>query len=192
MIPFKRLLEDLVIKLRFRSSTKKLLGNNDNLVSNFISTYSLKNPLLLKLFKFLLLYFFCFFLVYLFLIRLSFIKVKRKKKAGKNLVINEIETYLFTYNIKLAIILVKGYQLPLNNSLLKKFFIKISLFKEVFDLFHLRIYINKALNKILIDRNLRKLIKSEILLVPRGTFKEFINLYNDLKNELESLSLEKK
>ena len=192
MIALKRQLKDLVIKIRFRCFIKEFSSKNDSLEYYVYQIFGLKNFFVLMLIKFFLIYLFYFSILYLFLVLLSFKKLKRKEKADKNIFISGIENYLSTYNNKIAIILAKKFQLLLNNSLLRKFVIKISLFKEVFGLFYLRIYINKALNKILIDKNLRKLIKSEILIVPRGTFTEFINLYNELKKELESLSLVKR
>ncbi len=49
----------------------------------------------------------------------------------------------------------------------------------------LRLYIKNSLNKILIDHNLRKLIKSEIFKVKGDIFSEFLGLYFDIMQELE-------
>ena len=98
------------------------------------------------------------------------------------------------------------------NKLLKKLEFKINQFKDIeervfkihkknnyqspkiyriiylIELYLLRLYINKSLNKILIDHDLRKLIKSEILKVPGDILSEFINLYNDIGRQLRGES----
>jgi len=52
----------------------------------------------------------------------------------------------------------------------------------------LRIYINRSLNRILIDVEVKKLIKSEILKVPGDTFLEFLKLHNEIIAELNTIS----
>ena len=58
---------------------------------------------------------------------------------------------------------------------------------EYLKLYLLRLYINNSLNKILIDHDLRKLIKSEIFKVPGDIFSEFLRLYKDIMQELEEI-----
>lgn len=52
----------------------------------------------------------------------------------------------------------------------------------------LRIYINRSLNRILIDVEVRKVVKSEILKAPGGTFSEFLKLHNEIIAELNRIS----
>ena len=69
-----------------------------------------------------------------------------------------------------------------------KLFLKISLFKENLYIYLLRKYIYRILNKLLKDSKLSELIKEEILKAPRGTFKEFLELYNELTQEIQKTS----
>ena len=69
-----------------------------------------------------------------------------------------------------------------------KLFLKISLFKENLYIYLLKKYIYRILNKLLKDSKLSELIKEEILKAPRGTFKEFLELYNELTQELQKTS----
>jgi hypothetical protein len=112
---------------------------------------------------------------------------KKKKKRERDKIINILENKISNFENKQSSFLEKKVQLFLCHSLIKKNWYKISQFKDAIDLIYLRIYINMALNKVLNDTNLRKLIKSEIFKAPRGTFKEFLRLYNDLKKEFKTL-----
>ncbi|MFX1556642.1 MAG: hypothetical protein ACFFC9_05270 [Promethearchaeota archaeon] len=176
------------IKLGFEGLTKFILGKDFKWEFYLIQIFGLSNLIFLMMIKYILIYLYYVSLLPFFLIlELSLIGIKKKKKREKSRIVNVIENKIANFKIKQAKYLEKKSHCLLKKSFLKKITCKISQFRDALDLFYLRIYINKALNKILTDTNLRKLIKSEILNAPRGTFSEFLNLYNELRKEFKTL-----
>ena len=65
---------------------------------------------------------------------------------------------------------------------------RIYVFKDNFYLYLLRSNLYRILDKSIKAPIVRKLIKFEILKAPKGTFSEFVRLFNDLKEELYRIS----
>lgn len=115
--------------------------------------------------------------------------IKIKKDIEKQVYTKEIIEYLILkYKKRIEIINKKQFKLL---TLLKKlyFLSKIFLFKDHLYLYLFSKNLYRILDRSIEDANFKKLIKTEILKVPKGTFSEFLNLFNDLKNELCKKSL---
>ncbi len=65
---------------------------------------------------------------------------------------------------------------------------RIYVFKDNLYLYLLRNNLYRILDKFIKDTVVRELIKLEILKAPKGTFSEFVRLFNDLKEELHRIS----
>ncbi|MFX0136040.1 MAG: hypothetical protein ACFFDN_20535 [Candidatus Hodarchaeota archaeon] len=65
---------------------------------------------------------------------------------------------------------------------------RIYVFKDNLYLYLLRNNLYRILDKSIKDPLVRELIKLEILKAPKGTFSEFVCLFNDLKEELYRIS----
>jgi hypothetical protein len=64
-----------------------------------------------------------------------------------------------------------------------------SLLKDNLQLYLLRNLLYRILNKCLTQDKIRKLVKMEILKAPERTFSDFIDLFNELRRELNSMTL---
>jgi len=63
-----------------------------------------------------------------------------------------------------------------------------SLIKDNLHLYLLRNLLYRILNKCLTQDKIRKLVKMEILKAPERTFSDFIDLFNDLRGELNTIN----
>ncbi|MFX1303749.1 MAG: hypothetical protein ACFFBV_11080 [Promethearchaeota archaeon] len=81
----------------------------------------------------------------------------------------------------------KNYKLLTLPKILRPIF-KIYIFKDNLFLYLLRNNLYRILDKSIKDAKVRKLVKLEILKAPKGTFSEFICLFNNLKKELYMIS----
>ena len=63
-----------------------------------------------------------------------------------------------------------------------------SLLKDNLQLYLLRNLLYRILNKCLTQDKIRKLVKMEILKAPERTFSEFIDLYNELRREPNTIT----
>lgn len=66
--------------------------------------------------------------------------------------------------------------------------IKLSFLKDDLQLYLLRNLLYRILNKCITQSNIRKLVKMEILRAPEGTFSDFVNLFDELKQESKFVS----
>ena len=111
-------------------------------------------------------------------------KNKQQKNYGMERISEIIEKLVIKYKMRIAFKNKKKAKIILSSKKVKQFS-KISLFKENLYIYLLRKYIYRILNKFLKDSKLSELIKEEILKAPRGTFKEFLELYNELTQEIQ-------
>jgi len=111
-----------------------------------------------------------------------------KKKNNRNNTIILIESIVLTYDK----INVKRNNIELNLLNIHEKFnkkIKLSLLKSNLQLYLLRNLLYRILNKCLSQSTIRKLVKMEILKAPERTFSDFIELFNELRRELNNLYL---
>lgn len=94
---------------------------------------------------------------------IEYLILKYKKRIG---IINKKKFKLFTLSKKIYL-LAKPY-----------------LFRDYLYLYLLRKNLYRILDRSIKEANFRKLINQEILKAPKGTFSEFVNLFNDIKREL--------
>lgn len=116
--------------------------------------------------------------------RMKFIKKKINKR---NSTLELIESIVLTYNR------ISNKKNSTNLSLLnihEKFNKKIhrSLLKDNLQLYLLRNLLYRILNKCLTQDKIRKLVKMEILKAPERTFSEFIDLFDELRRELKTIT----
>jgi len=112
---------------------------------------------------------------------------KQKNKHRMERISEFVEKTVIKYKIRMAFKNNKKTRIIISSKK-SKLFLKISLFKENLYIYLLKKYIYRILNKLLKDSKLSELIKEEILKVPRGTFKEFLELYNELTQEIQKTS----
>jgi hypothetical protein len=116
------------------------------------------------------------------------VKLTNNKWDNRNGTLELIESIISTYNkiifkrnkIKLDLL---NFHEKFNKS------IQCSLLKYNLQLYLLRNLLYRILSKCLTQANIRELVKMEILKAPERTFSDFIDLYHDLKKELNTLSL---
>jgi len=108
------------------------------------------------------------------------------EKQGKTKEI--IEYLILKYKKRIEIINKKKFTLFM---LSKKLYIlsKPYLFRDYLYLYLLRKNLYRILDRSIKEANSKKLIKNEILKAPKGTFSEFLNLFNDIIKELCKKSL---
>ncbi len=108
------------------------------------------------------------------------------EKQGKTKEI--IEYLILKYKKRIEIINKKKFTLF---TLSKKLYIlsKPYLFRDYLYLYLLRKNLYRILDRSIKEANFKKLIKNEILKAPKGTFSEFLNLFNDIIKELCKKSL---
>ncbi len=111
-------------------------------------------------------------------------KNKEKNKHRMERISEIIEKTVIKYKTRMAFKNNKKTMIIISSKK-SKLFLKISLFKENLYIYLLRKYIYRILNKLLKDSKLSELIKEEILKAPRGTFTEFLELYNELTQEIQ-------
>lgn len=116
----------------------------------------------------------------------SKVKFINKQLDKRNGTLELIESTISTYDQ--LIIERNNKKLVLLNSH-KKFnkILKLFLAKDKLQLYLLRNLLYRILNKCLTQSNIRELVKMEILKAPERTFSEFIDLYSELRGELNSL-----
>ena len=115
--------------------------------------------------------------------------VKIKNDIEKQVKTKEIvESIILKYKKRIEIINQKRFKLF---TLSKKLYIlsKPYLFRDYLYLYLIKKNLYRILDRSIDEANSRNLIKTEILKVPKGTFSEFLNLFNDLKNEFCKKSL---
>ena len=120
---------------------------------------------------------------------LHFYKVKfiNKKFNKRNNTLELIESIVLTYDK----IVNKRNNSSLNLlNFHEKFNKRVnrSLIKDNLHLYLLRNLLYRILNKCLTQDKIRKLVKMEILKAPERTFSDFIDLFNDLRGELNTIN----
>jgi len=112
------------------------------------------------------------------------IKLKKDiEKQANNLEI--IESLISKYKKRLLIRNKKWFNLFTISE--KLFYVsKVFIFKDNLCLYLLIKKLYRILDRSIKDFNLRNLIKNEILKAPKGTFSEFVNLFNLIKKEFYS------
>ncbi|MFX1391250.1 MAG: hypothetical protein ACFE9Z_14385 [Promethearchaeota archaeon] len=111
----------------------------------------------------------------------------------KSNIIVEMKT---VYHIEISVLKCKEriYKIKLKRTIIDRlknkfnFSLMISYIVELFYLYLLRKNLYRILDKSIKEPNFRKLIKTEILKAPIGTFSEFFILFNDLKREIRENS----
>lgn len=111
-------------------------------------------------------------------------KNKEKKKYRVEKISEIIEKTVNKYKIRMAFKNMKTVKILLSSKK-SKIILKISVFKDNLYIYLLKNYIYRILNKILKDSKSLELVKKEILKAPRGTFTKFLELYNDITQELQ-------
>lgn len=114
-------------------------------------------------------------------------KNEQQKKYRMEKISEIIEKKVIKYKIRITFKNKKKTKIIISSKK-SKLFLKISLFKENLYIYLLRKYIYRILNNLLKDSKLSELIKEEILKAPRGTFKEFLELYYELTQEIQKTS----
>ena len=114
-------------------------------------------------------------------------KNKEKKKYRVEKISEIIEKTVNKYKIRMAFKNMKTVKILLSSKK-SKIILKISVFKDNLYIYLLKNYIYRILNKILKDSKSLELVKKEILKAPRGTFTNFLLLFNDLIEELQKTS----
>ena len=116
--------------------------------------------------------------------KMKFIKNKINKRLGT---LELIESIVLTYDK----IVNKRNNSSLNLLNFHEKFNKTvnrSLIKDNLHLYLLRNLLYRILNKCLTQDKIRKLVKMEILKAPERTFSDFIDLFNDLRGELNTIN----
>lgn len=107
----------------------------------------------------------------------------REKNKEKFSIIESIEEVIQKYENRINKTTIKKQELiNISEKIIR--LLKFYFFKDNLHLYLLRTHLYRILNKSILDPNLRKLVKSEILKAPKGTFSEFVKLYYELKGEL--------
>ena len=145
-----------------------------------------KKPHNLNFFKFVSLFLFSFIDILLSILRLKLKKDRKKIKYTKTTEL--IETIIALYSARLV---------KLERKKLKVLYyrrqrhtqMKISFFMDNLQLCLLRNYLYRILNKYITKPPIRNLVKKEILKAPTRTFSEFIQLFNEIRKELNLVSI---
>ncbi|MFW9866602.1 MAG: hypothetical protein ACFFEN_10945 [Candidatus Thorarchaeota archaeon] len=120
------------------------------------------------------------------LINPNFIEMKNKKNSNTIEIIEDISRK-YWLRVKQAQVKI---QKIINSSENSIYILRLFLLMDKIHLYLLRNNLYRILNKSVLDIPVRKLVKSEILKAPEGTFTDFVKLYNDLKEELHNPSKE--
>ena len=116
--------------------------------------------------------------------RMKFIKKQINKRIGT---IELIESIVLTYDN----IVIKRNNSDLNLLNFHRNFnkkVNRSLINDNLQLYLLRNLLYRILNKCLTQDKIRKLVKMEILKAPAKTFSEFIDLFNELRRGLKTIT----
>jgi len=111
----------------------------------------------------------------------------RKASNKKSNTLEIIEALILKSKSRIKKLNRKKYKLLRVPKILSPIY-RIYVFKDNLYLYLLRNNLYRILDKSIKDPIVRELIKLEILKAPKGTFSEFICLFNDLKEELCRIS----
>ncbi len=139
----------------------------------------------LNFFKFVSLFLFSFIDILLSILRLKLKKDKKRIKYTKTTEL--IETIIALYSARIVKIERKKLKV-LYYRMQRHTQMKISFFIDNLQLCLLRNYLYRILKKYITKPVIRNLVKKEILKAPSRTFSEFIQLFNELRKELNLVS----